>query len=162
VTTSSNLITSHHPRLQGDLLSRTGLALGLTPSDLAKMLGASRRSVSRWMKDGTYLSHTVVVAFARMAYPREKALAAELAALAGHTLASLGLEATPVHATVTSAIGEKRLGDLVVHAAAEAMDASPRAVRPALVAAAKRAKELGLTLEALEAILGGERSAQSG
>ncbi|MDP9001553.1 MAG: hypothetical protein M3O46_15745, partial [Myxococcota bacterium] len=41
----------------------------------------------------------------------------------------------------------RTLIDAVVCAAAEALDVSPRAVRPALLAAFARASELGLTLE---------------
>ena len=46
--------------------------------------------------------------------------------------------------------------DVVVCAAAEALDVSPRAVRPALLAAFQRAREAGLTLEQVEKALSPE------
>jgi hypothetical protein len=46
--------------------------------------------------------------------------------------------------------------EAVVCAAADAMDESPRRVRPALLAALQRARRMGLTVEAMERALGGE------
>ena len=45
------------------------------------------------------------------------------------------------------------LADAVVCAAAEALDTSPRLVRPALLAALRCAREAGLTVATLEAAL---------
>jgi hypothetical protein len=45
--------------------------------------------------------------------------------------------------------------EAVVCAAADAMDVSPRAMRPALLAAFTRARRIGLTVEAMEKALGG-------
>jgi len=45
------------------------------------------------------------------------------------------------------------LADSVVCAAAEATDISPRTVRPVLLAALTRARQLGMTLEMLDAVL---------
>ena len=55
-------------------------------------------------------------------------------------------------------ISDKRPSDAflahgVVCVAAEAMDLSPRALRPALFAAFKHARELGLTMDAMETAL---------
>jgi hypothetical protein len=50
-----------------------------------------------------------------------------------------------------------RAVDAVVCAAAEAMEAIPQAVRPALLAACTCARELGLTLDDLERVLRGNK-----
>jgi hypothetical protein len=141
----------------GALVLRTGIAVGMHHRELAKVFGVSRRTVSRWSKDGTRLSHAHAVALAELAHTREPALAAEIAALVGETLVTLGLEAPPPTgpAALGAATLSSKLVDAVVCAAAEAMDVSPRAVRPALLAALRSAREVGLTMEALEATLGG-------
>jgi len=80
--------------------------------------------------------------------------------LIGKTLVSLGLEAVhaPAALPLSPALGGAHLAPprvlaAVVCAAAEAMDASPRAVRPALLAAVRVAREVGLTLADLESLL---------
>ena len=161
-------MSTQDPAKVGELLSRTAITLGMHHAELAKHLGVSRRSISRWTKDGTFLGREAVVILAELALTRDRALAAELAALAGETLVSLGLEAPPAgpatqaRSRLGTELAESRLVDLVVYAAAERMDTSPRAVRPAFLAAFQRARELGVTLEALEAILTAEQKGQNG
>jgi len=141
-----------------DLLRRASLALGVSAVELGDMFGVSRRSVSRWMREGTWLVENRATALAKMVHPRDRVIAARLAEIAGQTLVSLGLEAPPPQSPLTVALASSpaagaKLLDAVVCAAAEAMDASPRAVRPALLAAVRCAREVGLTLEAMEEML---------
>jgi hypothetical protein len=68
-------------------------------------------------------------------------LAAALAAHAGHTLESLGLVKPP---PTEPAVTARLFVDSVVCAAADAIEMNPRSVRPALLAAFARARELRL------------------
>ncbi len=152
------------PKRVGALLLRAGIMLGMPHRELARVLGTSRRSVSRWTKDGTWLDYEQVVTMTKLVHPHDAALATAIAALGGETLVTLGLEApaptgpAALQATVLSS----KLVDAVVCAAAEAMDVSPRAMRPALLAALRSAREVGLTMEALEATLSGAMSGAAG
>jgi hypothetical protein len=126
-----------NPTQIGNLIGRTGLAIGAGPAELAKHFDASRRSVSRWIAEGTLLSREKLTMLTELAYERDPALAREIAAAVGETLVSLGVEAASSGPT-QAALPVSRLVDVVVCAAAEAMDASPRAIRPALLAASAR------------------------
>jgi hypothetical protein len=149
------------------LLTQTGIEAGMPHGELGKLLGVSRRTVSRWALEGSFMSSTHCVKLAELAYGVNRDLATRWAALAGTTLASLGLEepSRPAAPAVLAANAPSpRLVEAVVCAAADALDASPRAVRPAVLAAFRCARELGLTHEAVEAALtpsstrvGGER-----
>jgi len=138
--------------LIGALLAETCVTLGMTHGALGKMLGMSRRTVSRWAREGTVLSRNNLVTLARAVHRRDRRLAGEFAAQAGETLVSFGLEVPVVQ--VPAPIGAPgKLLDAVVCAAAEALDASPRKVRPALLAALRCAREAGLTMEQMETML---------
>jgi len=80
-------------------------------------------------------------------YPVDPALAAEVAEAGETTLIALGLEKPP------TPLPPDRIVDSVVCAAADAMEALPRLVRPGLLAAVVRARELGIGLETIEAAL---------
>jgi len=150
------IMKGQDPVRVGALLLRTGITLGMPHREIAQLLGVSRRSVSRWSKDGTFMTVEHGVTLAKLVHERDPSLAAELAALAGETLVTLGLEAPPAapKTPVAPAVAPAKLVDAVVCAAAEAMDVSPRAIRPALLAALRSAREVGLTMESLEALLG--------
>jgi hypothetical protein len=140
-----------------ELLTQAGLTLAMSHGQLAELLGSSRRSVSRWVAEGTWLVGDQATTLARAVHRGNRPLAARFAALAGRTLPELGLDASsPVSAAPTT-----KLLDAVVCAAAEAMDASPRAVRPALLAAVRCAREVGLTLETMEELLDSQRAASA-
>jgi transcriptional regulator with XRE-family HTH domain len=126
------------------LLTRAQLALGLSQERLGEIVPVSRRTVWRWQSGQSSPIAPHVERIARAVYPRDPALAAELAAAAQTTLAALGLE--PERKAIDT---QPLLAEAVVCAAAEALDVSPRAVRPALAAAIARAREAGLDLETL-------------
>jgi hypothetical protein len=90
--------------------------------------------------------------------------AAEIAIGADTTLEALGIVRPPPPAAPPPlpAPPQPALGsvvDSIVCAAAEAVDLSPGAIRPALVAAFARARELGLGVEAVEGALAGKGGA---
>jgi transcriptional regulator with XRE-family HTH domain len=113
----------------------------MSQGGLATLLGVSRRTISRWTSGGGVLGPHHGEALARALYPVDRELARQAAARGGHTVESLGLVASAP---------SPRVAQIVLCAAAEAMDASPRAVRPALLAAFRAAREEGFTLEAVE------------
>src|ERR1700727_492805 len=102
------------PAQVGELISRTALTLGMSHHTLAGHLGVSRRSVSRWTLEGTWLNAKSVAILARLAHRRDPALAAQIAALSGDSLVSLGLEA-PAPPAVPSV--SSKLVDAIVCAA---------------------------------------------
>ena len=133
------------------LLIEASRALGVTQEELGRRIGVSRRSIVRWTADsGGYPSY-YGPHLARAVFPRDPALAARIAGREKETLESLGLvsPAPPPPPPEPPA----HMADLVVCAAADALDVSPRAVRPALYAAFRRAREAGLTLEQVEKML---------
>jgi hypothetical protein len=87
---------------------------------------------------------------ATLVFPRDRAIAEELAAAAGHTLESLGLEAAAVVAAPPPPPPSRLVVDAVVCVAADALGATPATVRGALHAAFRRARELGLSLQDVE------------
>jgi hypothetical protein len=95
---------------------------------------------------------------ARLVYPVDATLAGEIAAASGTTLQALGLLPPPAPVAPAApppppAGPPDRVVDAVVCAAAEAMQVMPQSVRPAVLAAFACAKELGLTVEAVERVL---------
>jgi hypothetical protein len=91
-----------------------------------------------------------------LVYPQSADLARQIAAAMGTDVVSLGVAPPPLPppppppppAPVEDVV------DAVVCAAAEAIDVTPREVRPALIAAFTRARRLGLGVEAVEKALG--------
>ena len=139
---------------QAGMLVNAGFALGLSQGALGHRLGVSRRTMSRWVH-GTTLSAHHAAQLATLVHPADPTLAARVAALHGETLESLGLEKPPAPPPPPPAPPEPpaHMVDVVVCAAAEALDVSPRAVRGALLAAFRRAREAGLTIEQVERLL---------
>jgi transcriptional regulator with XRE-family HTH domain len=141
------------PRPMPLLLHDSRRVLHVSQNELAARLGVSRRTGQRWTKgsgpDGTQLH-----GMARLVFPVDAALAAEIAEAAGTTLDALGLlPASAPGASPSSVVPTERVVDAVVCAAAEAMQVVPQQVRPALLAAFACARELGLTLEDVERVL---------
>jgi transcriptional regulator with XRE-family HTH domain len=130
------------------LFFRARRALRVTQVDLAQMLGASRRTGQRWDAGQSYPSVSQLTELAKAVYARDPALASEVAVSVGTTVDALGLAAPAAPPAVPAPI--ESIVDSVVCAAAEAMDALPRAVRPALMAAFARARELHLSIEDVE------------
>jgi hypothetical protein len=153
-----------------EIVARAHLAVGGSQAAFGELLGASRRTVTRWIGKESTPSETQVVEMARLVYPRDAELAARIAEQVGATLESLGIVVPPPPPPVVEplvveqaplvpcgppakTLGAAQLIDGIVCAAAEAMDLSPRALRPALLAAFKKALELGVTLEEAEGAL---------
>jgi transcriptional regulator with XRE-family HTH domain len=127
-------------------------ALGTSQRGLAEILGLSRRTISRWVKSGSPVvlpGH--IDTLARAVHARDPALAARIVAVRGATLVDAGIGPEPVPAPPPPP--PPYLVDVVVCAAAEALDVSPRVVRPALLAAFQRARAVGLDVAALESSL---------
>jgi transcriptional regulator with XRE-family HTH domain len=142
-----------------DLMALVRSALGIPQVDLAGKLGVSRRTGQRWVAGDTGPVRADVGRMAKLVYPVDPTLAGRLAAHAGTTLEALGLVAPPPIPMAPPVLQApsppiELLVDSVVCAAAEAINVPPGAVRLALVAAITRARQLGLTLESLESVLG--------
>lgn len=116
-------------------------AMGMTQEQLGRAIGISRRTALRWTASGT--QPYAFPALARLVQSRDAALAAEIAATAGITLETPGTLPKDAPALV----------DSVVCAAADAMGATPGDVRPALHAALRRAREMGLAADTVERVL---------
>jgi len=139
------------------LLTEAGWALHKSQAKIGELLGVSRRTVVRWVSGEHKFSPAQAATLARAVYPVDTALAARIAAECGTSLEKLGLVAAPAPVAKEASearLPRARLVQLVVLAAAEALDASPRAVRPALGAAFETARELGLDLDLLAEVLG--------
>jgi hypothetical protein len=133
------------------LLRRAQYVLGESQVGLGRVMGVSKRTMTRWMHAVVFLGKGQAEDLARAVHPLDPHLASEIA-LAGRTsLAEMGL-APPPGSKEDIAAARLHL-DTVVCAAAEAIDASPRAVRAALLAAFQRAREVGLTPDELEQAL---------
>ncbi len=144
---------------QGRALSHAQLlhnakgALLMSDEEIARVMGKSRRTLTRWWRGPGVLLPDDLQALARAVFPRNRELSAQLAAAGHTTLEGLGLVAkvVPPPPEPAPAKPDARLVEVVLCAAAEALDASPAVVRPALLQAFRRARELGLDLETVEA-----------
>jgi hypothetical protein len=146
-----------------DYIFACELALGVGHAGLAPLLGVSQRTLERWSGGVQAPMGLQLADLARCVHAKDPALAAEIAAASGQTLASLGIVAavrapTP---TATPTPTPTQLVDLVVCATAEAMDVSPRVVRPFLRTAFARARELGLDVATVDTALAPVASASS-
>jgi transcriptional regulator with XRE-family HTH domain len=138
------------------LMDETRKALGESQNGLARRMGVSRRTGQRWNAAGGPPSYELRK-MAALVFPANPSLAAELAARSGVTLEAIGLVKPAPPAPPPAPRVPDRAVDAVVCAAAEAMEAIPQAVRPALLAACTCARELGLTLDDLERVLRGNK-----
>jgi hypothetical protein len=126
-------------------------ALTMSMNDLARELGSSRSTGQRWSAGRAHPSDDQIHTLARRVYPVDPALARKLAGSVGTTLEALGIPqrgAPPSPPPIPD-----RIVDAVVYAAAEAVDLPPRAIRPGVVAAFAAARELGLSVEAVDGVL---------
>jgi hypothetical protein len=140
-------------------LARRALNVG-SQGEFGVLMGSSRRSGQRWETGRATPSYGQMCKMVAMVYPKDPELAAQLAAAVGQSLVSLGIEkpaAPPPAPVVAPAPPPPPIEDIVdsiVCAAADAMNAHPRDVRPALLAAFTRARRLGLGVETVEKALG--------
>ena len=137
------------------LVLQAGKAARLLSTELAEHLGISRRTMSRWISGGyTNMTPRDWVTLARLVYPNDRALAATLAGVAGGTLEGLGIAPAPPPPPApspppTPSVTPADLANLVVHAAAEAANLPPQAVRPIIATALDKAAALGLSVDAM-------------
>jgi hypothetical protein len=138
------------PRPKSVLSAETRQALGLNQQELADLVGSSLRSVQRWETRGGAPHPSHLQAMADAVRPHDPELAAEIDAWAPRPAPVVTTGAPAVRpAPSPPAVPMPVLIDSVVCAAAEAMSLAPQALRPALRAALLRAKEAGLTMEAV-------------
>jgi hypothetical protein len=145
------------------LVIQSQATLGLSQEKLGELLAASRRTISRWVSGQSAPSLVQLQVLARAVHPANAALAAALAAESGQTLESLGLvppapamaatPATPPLPAPRPYPPTRLIVESVVCAAAEAMQATPTAVREVLRAALARAQSLGLSVEEMNEAL---------
>ncbi len=137
-------------------------ALATNQHGLANLLGVSRRTISRWTRHGSApLDPSQTDALARAVHPHDPRLAERIVAVRGATLVDAGIVRPPPAVSPPAPpppapappTPPAYLVEVVVCAAAEALDVSPRVVRPVLLAAFKSARAVGLDLAALEAAL---------
>jgi len=137
-------------------------ALGMSHDAFGTALGSSKRTAARWAQGSSQPTIDQVRRLAALVYPRDAELSAQLATAAGETLESLGIVApTPVAAPVLAAsppppeppLPATLVVQAVVCAAADALQVPPSAVRGALLAAFRMARELRLQVEDVEAAL---------
>lgn len=148
----------------GELMVRTIQATGLTYAQLGQALGVSAKTVQRVVAGRShpmpYHFHTL----AAIVHPSDRDLAVRLAAAGGTTLEALGIQqpprppapprVEPPRPTPARPPLSLEHAETVLCAAADTMDVSPRAIRPALAAAFTRAAALGYTVEELARVFG--------
>jgi DNA-binding transcriptional regulator YiaG len=143
------------------VLVRAHLALGGSQAAFGERFGASRRTVSRWTAGETCPTFETLTAMVAAVHTKDPGLAAELAVGMGSTLVELGIVAPPAPPPPPAPLPVPPVGithpalvlEGIVHAAADAMDLSPRLVRAGLAAAFRRAGELGVTVGDVDAWL---------
>ena len=126
------------------------LAVGTTQEGLGKMLGIARRTAQRYAASG--VAPFFMPDLARIVYPHDRALAVEIASAAGQSLESLGLE-RPAGPPPPPPDPPVAFVDAIVCAAADVRGAVPAEVRPVLLAAFTRARELGVEPAFVERVL---------
>jgi|SRR5579872_2795260 len=145
------------PKTISPLVTRAQLTLELTQRTLGELLGSSMRTAQRWAAGQATPAPNQLKQLAIAVHPRDAELAASIGATIGETLESLGLviarapelpPAAPAPPTPSPEL-TLLLVEAVVCAAAEALDASPRVVRAALLAGLERAQNAHLTVEAM-------------
>lgn len=141
----------------GQLLWDARQALSLNQQTLAEFLGISSRTVQRWDARESAPTNSDLHKLARAVHPINPELAARLAKEGSSSLEELGIvrppDPPPPAPAPQPAYELAHLADGVVCAAAESMGLTPLAIRPALLAAFRRAREMHLTVEQMEEAL---------
>lgn len=147
------------------LLQRAQLALLTSQGGLGVIAGASIRTGQRWAVGQTVPAPFQLCDLAAKVHPVDPTLAADIAAAGGSSLEALGLVEAPSAPAApppapalpppeaTFSPPRDRVVDSIVCAAADAMDMLPRQIRPALLAAFTRARELGIAIGDVESAL---------
>jgi hypothetical protein len=157
-----------------DLLVLGHRALRIPGTELAALLGVTPKTVYRWYGKRTSVGANKLGELAPHVHPHDPALAERIHEYAARTLAQYRLQPPPPLPTSpapeptahTASVAPRTLHvESVVHAVCEALDAGPRAVRPAVLAAFRRARELALSvddvLQELAPAVSGEAAARA-
>jgi hypothetical protein len=142
------------------------IALGMTAVDAAALMGASRRTSQRWSAGRTTPGIGALHALAVAVLPTDPKLAARIHAAAVECAARAGMSVPPLApppaapAPAPPVYADAHAVDIVLCAAADAMNLAPRAVRPGLLAGLLRARELSLGVDAMIAALSAAKTAK--
>src|SRR5579883_1204278 len=142
------------------LVVRARSALGMSRDDFARLLGFSKRTVIRWESGQSTLAPETLGKLATAVHRKDPALAERIARAGDRTLEELGItrlhpppEAKAASDGAAPPLPDECLVDAIVCAAADALKVVPEAVRPAVYAAFRRARELRMSAEAVERAL---------
>jgi hypothetical protein len=139
------------------LVAKSQRALGMPHREFGPLLGSSLRTAERWASKRSTPSSDQLALLVRHVHAHDPALASELAEALGQTLESLGIvlptPEVPVAPTPKAPTPPERLVDIVVCAAADALDVPPRTMRLALHAAFASARSLELDVATVEEAL---------
>jgi DNA-binding XRE family transcriptional regulator len=141
------------PKLKpvGDQLKYMRIVARLEQKDVAKRVGVTPHTISRWELDHRRPSRRRMRALVSLFYPLNPAGTDRLAQTFGSSLAALGIALPPpVVAPVVATVSLRHAADAIVLAAAEASDVPVSRVRAIVAAAFRRAREMGLGLDAIE------------
>jgi transcriptional regulator with XRE-family HTH domain len=149
----------------GFLLTQAMQEFGVSQEKFGEMLGSSRRTVTRWFGGGSSPSIHQLQKLARILYPRDAELAAQIAGQTGSTLEALGIAPPPKAPAPPPPVlqppqppappprprpSAEVLADSIVCAAAEALGTAPSGVREVVRASFRRARATGLTVEEID------------
>ena len=149
------------PVIASNVLSHARQRGAMSQEKVAHTLRVSQRTISRWEQGLIRPSSDYIELLARRIHPADPHLAQQVALFGGTTLEAFGL-AAPVEAPAAPVVEPKPLVslalalDAVVLAAAEAIEGSGgsvKAARAALTAATAKARELGVALDDVGALL---------
>jgi len=131
------------------------LALGMNQRQTGEFLGLSTRTIQRWDAGACAAASFHWEKLAKAIFPKDRELALRCAKMAGKTLDELGL-VTVAAEPLVGPVAPELVIDALVCVAADAVGMLPGAIRPALVAAFTRARQLGITVEMAEKSLVGK------
>jgi hypothetical protein len=141
-------------------------ALVFTQAELGDAIGVSKRTTQRLCVGRSIMYPEYLAKLIPAVHARDATLASEMAASLGQTLESLGIvkpppapapapPPAPLAPPPPPPMPRHLAADAVVCVAAEAMNVPPVQLRPVLLAAFKRGRELGLSCEEVERALDG-------
>jgi hypothetical protein len=135
------------------MLLRARAVLRMSGNELARALGASRRTGQRWNSGQATVYPHQWKKLATLLVDKDRETAAACAELGRTTLEAMGLAPAPVAASAPFAPALEDIVDSVVCVAAEVANVAPASMRSALLAAFTRARKIGLSVEAAEKAL---------
>ena len=130
--------------------------LMVSQGKLGEMLGSSQRTGQRWDTGRARPSNEQLHHLAGLIHPKDAELAKRIASAGGATLEQLGIVRPPPPPPPPPppfTPDPEHMVDTIVCAAADAMAMTPEGIRPALRAAFRRARLVGLSVETVDAAL---------